>query len=280
MRWHFSKFAGCGNDFILFDNRLDNFPHDHPQLLKQLCHRQRGIGGDGILLLETSDRADCRMRIFNSDGSEAEMCGNGLRCFVRWLPTMGFDQKNTFQIEVSNHLYRATDDGTTIHIDMGQPVDVEWDIPIDFEDLQLTIHHLNTGVPHAVVFVDNIDKAPLMKLGQFLRHHPRWAPRGTNVTIAQVISTQSLKVRTYERGVEGETLACGTGAVAAALAAAYQWGLWGPIQVETRSSESLAVNFDRQGKERFTEISLSGSAEYIFSGEIEINAFSPLFGCT
>lgn len=274
MRWPFAKYAGCGNDFILFDNRQKKFPFFYPELIQRLCHRQQGIGADGILLLESSlhAQADCCMRIFNSDGSEAEMCGNGLRCFTKWLNSCGF-KGPSYCIEVMHQLYTSSVVESEVCIKMKEPSEMRWNIPFNFEDQLFKAHYLHTGVPHVVVLVERVDQINLNKLGPYLRYHPLWQPQGTNVTCVEQIEPQQLKMRTYERGVEAETLACGTGAVAAALAVAYQNHLAkSPLTLETKSGEKLHVGFSLQ-QNRFSTITLTGPVQAIFEGEIDLKKF-------
>ena len=266
MLWSFEKYAGCGNDFILFDNRAGTFPLSHPAIIETLCNRKRGIGADGVLLLEKSKDADARMRIFNADGSEAEMCGNGLRCFAKWLATLGV-QFPTLSIEVMGRKLKTRKVGDAISIEMGIPANIEWNIPLDYANQTLTVHHLNTGVPHTLLFVDELDSIDLNELGPMIRNHQLWNPKGTNLTIAQQTGPQNLKIRTYERGVEGETLACGTGATAAALAAAHLFGMMSPLVIETLSKEELTVHFDHQNG-NFSGVTLTGGAQLIFKGAI------------
>lgn len=266
-QWSFAKYVGCGNDFILFDNRSETFPA-FPLFIQRLCHRQKGIGADGVLLLENSIRADFRLRIFNSDGSEAEMCGNGLRCLIKWLIHLGF-QYPLYRIEVMREILTARVVDRAICIHMGSPRNIQWDIPLRFENQFLRVHSLNTGVPHAVVFVDDVESVNLLKLGAYLRNYSLWMPMGINVTITQKMDEQRIKIRTYERGVEGETLACGTGATAAALAIARQKGCVSPVRVETRSGEELQVTFSFENH-KFYNVTLTGNAEYVFQGEIHL----------
>ncbi len=269
MHWPFTKFVGSGNDFILFDNRSASFPYNQSGLIKKLCHRQWGIGADGVLLLELSMHADCRMRILNSDGTEAEMCGNGLRCFVKWLKVLGF-RRQSYRIEVMNQIVAASHVGEQVCIEMGFIRDICWNIPLQFEDGNLIVHHLNTGVPHTLLFVDDVDQIDLAKIGPYIRQHPIWKPQGTNVTLLQQVERHRLKVRTFERGIEGETLACGTGATAAALSAAYQCNMTGPIVIETRSGEELTVSFSLHDQQ-FSHVTLTGSAHSTFGGEVDLD---------
>lgn len=268
--WSFSKYVGSGNDFILFDNRDCSFPAQ-PSLIQFLCHRQLGVGSDGVILLENSSRADFSFRIFNSDGSEAEMCGNGLRCFVKWLISLGYTS-SAFQIETLQTILTARQKEKDIQIDMHLHDNFHFNTPFSYLNQILKIHSLNTGVPHAVIFFQDIAKVDLCHLGKLIRNHHLWQPHGTNVTIVQEISTTAICIRTYERGVEGETLACGTGAAAAALAFGAIKRSQGPIVVKTKSGEDLIVDYknDLSSKKKnpFSQISLAGSATQVFQGEI------------
>lgn len=268
MRWSFAKYVGCGNDFILFDNRQGTFPLSQPTIISRLCHRQKGIGADGVILLENSQQADFRMRIFNSDGSEAEMCGNGLRCLIHWLTLKGLPA-STYRIETMHRILMAFRREAAICIEMGKPTHLQWNIPLSYHQQLFHAHHLNTGVPHTVLFIHDVDSINLVELGTYIRNHPFWLPKGTNVTVAQQIGAQRFKIRTFERGVEGETLACGTGAVAAALAAAHQHRLVSPLTIQTRSGEELTIGFLRHEKE-FSNVTLTGPAQLTFQGEIDL----------
>lgn len=265
MRWPFDKYAGCGNDFIIFDNRHNNFPLNST-VIRMLCHRRNGIGADGVLLREDSRHADAKMRIFNSDGSEAEMCGNGLRCFVKWLANKS-GNRSPCAIEVNQRILAASHAGHDIRLEMGSPCNLQWNIPIAYENQELTIHHVDTGVPHTIVFVEDIETVNVLAVGSFVRHS--WKPKGTNVTFAKQIGPQKYKIRTYERGVEGETPACGTGAAAAAFAAANLHHCPGPITIETLSGEELIVDF-LAGDDDICRLSLIGPAHPLFHGEIDI----------
>jgi diaminopimelate epimerase len=272
MRWSFAKYVGSGNDFILFDNRSGTFPILQ-SVIQRLCQRQWGIGADGMLLLEYSTQADFRMRIFNSDGSEAEMCGNGLRCFVKWLASMGI-QGQPYRIEVMQRLLTAAQVGDAICIEMGSPRNIQWNIPLRFENQFLLVHYINTGVPHVVLFVKNVEEVNLEKLGSYIRNYSLWMPKGSNVTVAQQTGNGRIKIRTYERGVEGETFACGTGAAAAALTAARHYCCSSPVSIETRSGETLSIGFTVEDL-KFSNVTLTGSAECTFQGEIDLPFYTP-----
>jgi diaminopimelate epimerase len=264
MKWSFSKYSGCGNDFILFDNRKGNFPSQQKDLVVSLCNRQKGIGADGVILLETSQKADYRMRIFNADGSEAEMCGNGIRCLYKFLQEFCTEQ-SACRIETLSKILKVESKDDEVAVLMGDPTEVHWNIPFS----RWTVHHLDTGVPHAIIFSD-LDNLDLFECGREIRFHKRFAPRGANANFASVDEDKTVHIRTYERGVEKETLACGTGATACALAAAQIYGLPAPIQVKVRSGDVLKVDFRKNGND-FCDVRLIGPAEPIFSGTITLN---------
>lgn len=271
--WPFAKYVGCGNDFILFDNRTETFPI-FSRLIRQLCHRQQGIGADGLLLLGNSILADFSVRIFNADGSEAEMCGNGLRCLVKWLIHLGFDLP-LFRIEVMQSVLSARQKQNDIYLEMPNPKNIQWNLVLPYENQSLRLHYLNTGVPHAVIFVKDIENTDIFNLGTFVRNHPFFKPQGTNATFVEELDNKKLKIRTFERGVEGETLACGTGATAAALAAAQLRKLKGPISVATRSGEELVIDFRLQNQE-FADVTLTGPAKCTFMGEVELSKYTQI----
>ncbi|MCE5317567.1 MAG: diaminopimelate epimerase [Parachlamydia sp.] len=263
----FSKYSGSGNDFILIDDRQEQFPQSDRAYIASLCQRQRGIGADGLILLQNSKTADFRMRIFNADGGEAEMCGNGIRClakFIRDLGAVGFH----YQIETMQTILRVEEKKGLFHVEMMQPFDVQWDMKIELSTGPMIIQRLNTGVPHAVLFVDNLNEDKWMALAPSIRRHSAFGSAGTNVNFTSVDASGTVHLRTYERGVEGETLACGTGATATALAVARKLKLTGPIRVLPRSQEALEITFSWEN-ETPTHVSLAGPANYIFSGEIK-----------
>lgn len=258
----FVKYSGCGNDFLIIDNLENEFPCENKALIQTLCNRRNGIGADGILLRENSMLADSKMRIFNLDGSEAEMCGNGLRCFVKWL-----NPPSLLKIEVFGKVFSAFQMEGGITFETETPSDLRWNIPFAYENQELIIHHINTGVPHTLLFVKNIESFPIEKMGYAIRHS--WKPGGTNVTFVEQSGFQKYKVRTYERGVEGETPACGTGAIAAALAASALYQAESPIKLETLSKENLIVHFELN-KGIYSSVSLTGPAKFLFRGEIDL----------
>lgn len=264
----FSKYSGCGNDFVLVDNRSSFFPLTNGLLIRRLCDRQCGIGADGVILLENSQMGDFRMRIFNSDGSEAEMCGNGLRCLGRFLEDLAIQGKN-FLIEVMGRLFPLTLHSKNIQICMGPPKIAIYHQTLSMGFDSFSFDFLNTGVPHVVIFVDNLEAIDLDKIGPKIRHHERFAPQGTNVNFVSTKTEKALSIRTFERGVEQETLACGTGSTAAAIAANKRYGYKNPIIVITRSGEEMVFNL-KTNKGEVEDIIMEGPAKFLFKDRIWI----------
>ena len=237
---HFSKYTGCGNDFILIDNRSLFFPTQETASIQHLCNRRHGIGADGIILLEASNKADYRMRIFNNDGSEAEMCGNGIRCLMLFIAKL-CPGITCCTVETTERLIPLSLQQNGVMAAVGDPTAVRWHLPIDLQKNELSAHFLNTGVPHCVIFVDDIDRVDIASRGPILRRHPLFGVNGTNVNFV-TCTGQECYYRTWERGVEDETPACGTGAIAVALACAYQHHLPSPITIWTRSKQALHLS--------------------------------------
>jgi diaminopimelate epimerase len=263
----FAKYSGCGNDFIIIDDRDHRFPLQ-TELVTRLCHRQKGVGADGILLLDTAEDGAYKMRIFNADGSEADMCGNGLRCLAKFIDNIDAPG-DSFTICTPYGKHRIELNKQQVTATMGAPTHVEWHKKIFLNDGEHLCHFLNTGVPHAVFFVDNLQKISIDKIGREVRFHPLFAPGGTNATFVQLHQKSMLSYRTYERGVEAETLACGTGAVAAALATAYLHKWESPIQATTREGGILTISFlHDQGS--FSDVKMGGPAEEIYHGLFSI----------
>lgn len=268
----FEKYSGCGNDFILIDNRRNFFPTDNPSFVREMCHRKQGIGADGVILLENSGIADFRMKIFNADGSQAEMCGNGIRCLVRFIEDLGF-HKELFVIETMERCLKATSYGDVVSIDMGAVKNINWDCALDVEGTLFSGAFLNTGVPHFVYVTKDIDSFNLLHYGPLIRNHTHFGPNGTNVNVAEILPDR-IRVRTFERGVEDETLACGTGATAVAITAAKKAAQPSPITVEVKSGELLkiAFSFDEMGEP--TSIIMTGRVKKIFEGYYNPNKIS------
>ncbi len=265
----FSKYVGTGNDFILIDNREKIFPAHNRLTIQRLCHRQCGIGADGIILLEKGKAADFAMRTLNADGSEAEMCGNGIRCLTRFLEGLGI-RKPLYHIESGGKLISTRPKEEAISVDMGAPSDVQWNISIPLKTNSYVGHFLNTGVPHIVIFVEAVQALNINALGREIRSHSLFQPKGTNVNFASITGVNEITIRTYERGVERETLACGTGATATALAAATTKGLASPIRMKLRSGESLEIAFSSKG-DTFEEVTMTGPATLVYEGSFIVD---------
>ena len=272
----FLKMNGAGNDFVVLDNRHGQMTLDAPTLA-HLCDRHRGVGADGVLMVETPQskpRADFRMRYYNADGGEAEMCGNGARCFGRYAARLLGTTPDTVTFQTMAGLIRARIEGEQVRIDMSVPTGGS-----DLGSLALEGGHafpdayfLNTGVPHVVIPVEDVETVDVHPLGRSIRYHERFAPRGTNANFIQPVSREEIILRTYERGVEAETLACGTGATASALIHAELNGTEGAgsIAVRVRSGDTLHIGFTRTGPLTFENVTLAGPADFVFSGEISI----------
>jgi diaminopimelate epimerase len=269
MNLDFTKMNGAGNDFILIDNRDGKVRLTTEQVVK-LCHRQRGIGADGLFLLvpARTGKADWAWEFYNSDGSTADMCGNGARCFARFIQkATGARERTSF--ETGAGVIQAVFDGELVTVNLTEPKDLRLAEAVTLASGPAQVHSLNTGVPHAVMFVPDADKAMVQSMGSELRYHKHFAPKGTNVNFVQLRGPNAIRVRTYERGVEGETLACGTGVTASALIAARLHNFNSPVQVQVQGGDLLEVRFERKG-DGFKNVSLKGPADFVFQGEIEI----------
>jgi diaminopimelate epimerase len=264
----FTKMNGAGNDFVLVDNRTKKIKLSREQVVR-LCDRHRGVGADGAMLLVpcASGKADWTWEFYNSDGSTGEMCGNGARCFAQFVRrTTGFNRNFTF--ETGAGIIAAQFNGERVTINLTTPKDLKLNEEIPLSVGSQTLHSINTGVPHAVLFVPDADKAMVEQLGPEIRRHAHFAPKGTNVNFVQLLPNH-IRVRTFERGVEGETLACGTGVTASALISARVHKFASPVKVQVQGGETLEVTFKEHNGE-FADVRLSGPAEFVFEGRIEL----------
>jgi len=246
----YALYSGAGNTFALIEEPISS---QNAILLCEACDV------DGVIFSEDV----FRMRIFNRDGSEAEMCGNGLRCFIKFLMEQNI-HRDYYTIETLAGSHTAWANGNQICVQLPPPQDIRWNLSIE----TYTLHHLNTGVPHAVLFVESVDKVDLMELGPKIRHHPLF-PEGANVN---VVEPHSLRMRTYERGVEAETLACGTGATASALAAAKVFNLPSSLNMKVQSGEKLKISFTPDWK----TITMEGPAKQVGEGTFCLKDKSPI----
>lgn len=269
----FTKMVASGNDFVILETSNQKpVTRNFSYLAKKICNRKYGIGADGVLLIGKSKIADVRMRIFNADGSEAEMCGNGARCIALYSASnqkpVTSNQKK-IKIETRAGIIESEVSGDNVRIKLTDPSDVKLDIPIRIASRLLKVDFINTGVPHAVIFVEGLEKLDVAGLGRQIRNHAYFAPHGANVNFVELSGNDSISIRTYERGVENETLACGTGSVASALITAYQ-STRAPahqkINVKTQGGEILKIYFDKINS-GFKNVWLAGKAGIVFSGK-------------
>jgi diaminopimelate epimerase len=265
---YFTKMNGAGNDFVLIDNRGGNVHLNRDQIMR-ICDRHRGVGADGILLLEKpSNQADFRMRYFNSDGGEAEMCGNGARCFARFANKVANSQ-GKISFETPAGVIAAELKGDLVTLQMTNPTNLRLNVTLRVGDKNKSVHFINTGVPHVVIPVSQIDDVDVCRDGAAIRHHEMFSPKGANVNFIEKRGAKQIAVRTYERGVENETLACGTGVVAGALIFAATENTDGPIGVLVRGGNELQVGFGEIGNQ-FQNVTLTGPADFVFEGTIDV----------
>lgn len=260
---HFTKMSGAGNDFVVIDNMTRRLSVDYARMAKAVCSRHFGIGSDGLLILEPGQDCDFFMRYYNADGSYGGMCGNGGRCIARYAFLTGISGRKP-RFAALDHVYEADVLEASVRLQMKTP-NVLKDSVLAHDTSGV---FLDTGSPHFVCEVADVNVVDVASLGRAIRMHRAFAPDGCNVNFIERIGQNQLSLRTYERGVEAETLACGTGSVAAAISAAIWHQMPSPIEVRVRSGESVHVSFDRKDDD-FSNIILEGSAHILFSGVFE-----------
>ena len=269
----FVKMSGSGNDFILIDHRSGGLDGSTLKaFVAGICRRRFSVGADGVILIESSKIADFRWQFFNADGSRADMCGNGARCAARYAYRLGLCGADLC-FETAAGLISAQVNGRRVTVRLTDPHSLTLNVPISLRDQTIMVSSVNTGVPHAVVTATSVDAVDLPFLGREIRFHPRFAPDGTNVNfICREPIGQDIRIRTYERGVEAETLSCGTGAAAGALVAAVQLGMTSPVRVRPRSGDALTVFFEQRDG-RFHDIRQEGEVRFIYSGVLDAEAW-------
>ena len=272
----FVKMTGAGNDFVLIDGRTTTYALNWVKLAPILCDRRFGIGADGLLVLEPSENAAVRMMYYNADGSFGGMCGNGGRCVAFYL--MQQEKIDRTTIDALGFIYHARASGEKISLHMKDPKGLKQNITLDISAGRLVFHFVDTGAPHAVTFVEDmpeavkrlIEASGINDIGRMVRFHETFAPAGTNVDIIEVVGPRQIRMRTYERGVEGETLACGTGSVASAIIANNIQKLDSPIEVITRSHNSLTVSFTKIDSV-YRDVVLTGPAAIVYTGTVRLD---------
>lgn len=268
----FVKMSGTGNDFIIIDHRNPFLEMEEAaRFAKHVCRRRVSVGADGLFLIEESEQADFKWQFFNSDGSVAEMCGNGARCVARYAYMFGIAPAN-MRFETLAGIIEARVSDINVTIRMTAPHSLQMDHELKLaRDKTISVHTLDTGVPHVVYLVDDADAMDVQELGSIIRYHKDFQPAGTNVNFVALQDTR-LKVRTYERGVENETLACGTGAVASAVIAQLLDKVASPVNVITSGGDQLEISFAMGPGNTVENVFLKGPALFIYQGELTADA--------
>ena len=268
----FMKLSGAGNDFVIIDNLECIVPYESTDFVAKVCERRMSVGADGVLLVEKSARADFNMRYFNADGGEAETCGNGARCISKFAHINGItSQRMCFETKAG--IYESEILKSGVKVRMSDPTDIRLNFPLRLDDGIYTVCSANSGVPHVVFFIEDLDAADVINLGAQTRYHDDFLPAGTNVNFVRINNEREIDIRTYERGVEGETLACGTGSIASAVLSTLRGKTIPPVAVRTASGSVLTIHFDLDGSEP-KNVHLEGDARVIYAGELEEDAWN------
>ena len=266
----FAKMSGAGNDFVIIDQRRPLVPQgEQENFVRMVCRRMFSVGADGVIFIENSEHADFSWKFYNADGSIAEMCGNGARCAARFAFAKGIaEKKMSFETLAGTIEAEVLDDGEEVSLLMTSPFDFRTGLEADLDGTTHTISFMDSGVPHAVIFMDEGAEIPVKKWGHEIRFHKLFQPAGANVNFVQYLADGGIRVRTYERGVEDETMACGTGAVAGAIFASASGKLDSPVTVTTSGGEKLTIVFDLQKDGTAENVHLQGPARIIYIGQL------------
>ena len=262
----FTKAVASGNDFVIIDDKdgqIKKSGLNYGEMARDICRRHLSVGADGILVLEGAADADFRMRIINPDGTEVDMCGNGARCSALYAAYKGWG--TSFNILTGAGMLGAEVSGNKVRLKMSTPTDLKLEINLGLGDSMMNVSFINSGVPHVVHFVKDIEDYPVVAIGRKVREHSFFAPGGTNVNFVGERVGDEFPVRTYERGVEDETLACGTGSVASALILGLSGQTVPPVKMRTKSGEILTVHYEILG-DKVQNVYLEGSADIIYEG--------------
>ena len=267
----FGKLSAGGNDFIVIDNRQGNLSGDLSSWIKRICCRRLSVGADGVILLEESSKADIRMTYFNADGSEAPLCGNGVRAIARYASLLGIVSPK-MTIETGAGLIPAEVRGDRVRISLPPPSKVELHFLLQLGEETMEGSYIEVGVPFFVQRVEELEEFPVTERGRKIRHHPAFQPGGTNVCFVKVLHRNRIAVRIYERGVEDETLSSGTGCLSASLVTTFLEETSPPITCQTRGGIDIGVDFQyRRGK--ISSVSIEGDARLIYYGELHKDAY-------
>ncbi|MDR1662860.1 MAG: diaminopimelate epimerase [Endomicrobium sp.] len=270
MEIKFSKLTAAGNDFILIDNRESIiYEKDCQNLARKLCDRRYSIGGDGLILLEKSYCKDFKMKFFNSDGSHASMCGNGGRSIAKFAYDLGIvDSQMVFETDAGVVNAKILS-GDRVKLDLYEPKDLKRNIKVKLSDREFDVDFINTGVPHVVIFIDDIKKIDIFRYGREIRYHKVFAPSGANVNFVQVEKDNTIFVRTYERGVENETLACGTGITASGIISVLKGFVKSPVDVIAIGGDKLSVSMIVDN-DKISSVVLEGPSVISFKGIVKV----------
>ena len=269
MKIPFWKMHGAGNDFVLIDDREQTFPDTDHDLIHQLARPKYGIGCEGVILIQPSESADFQMRFYNPDGGEVEMCGNGARCVARLAHEIDAAPRKMRFDTVAGLIHAEVLKHNQVQLTMTEPKDWALNRELDLDGQKLPYHFVNSGVPHVVLVVEDLAHADVANIGAAIRYHAQFQPAGTNVNLIEITGPDSLSIRTYERGVEAETLACGTGMVAAGLVAGSLGLVSIPVKITCASGDILQINYEAS-EHGATNVTLTGPAVHVFKGEIEL----------
>jgi len=268
----FFKMSGSGNDFILIDNRDGSLPvTDLSGFARKVCAPKISVGADGLIVIVPSSKADFRWLFFNADGSEAEMCGNGGRCAARFALLRGIASER-LSFETKAGIIDAEVRDRTVKLRLTDPQALALDDRIAVKGRSIEVSSINTGVPHAIHYVTDLEHFDVFGYGREIRYHDRFKPAGTNANFVAAVDAGTIQVRTYERGVEGETLACGTGATASALISAWKGLVSSPVDVVVRSGETLRIYFEKNQK-GFEKVYLEGGTTLVCKGYLTEEAY-------
>jgi diaminopimelate epimerase len=260
MKIEFHKYQGTGNDFILLDNRSKTYDQLTEKQVALMCNRRFGIGADGLILLNLKEGFDLEMKYYNADGAEGSMCGNGGRCMIKFVASLGIRKNNYHFLAVDGEHEAEIDTNGLVRLKMANVNKVE---------VHSNYFILNTGSPHYVKYIKDIMKIDVKNSGRMIRYSPAFEKDGINVNFVESMDDDKIYVRTYERGVEDETLSCGTGVTASALIAAHNDNGFNRVEVKTPGG-NLSVEFDKVDDNHFENIWLNGPANFVFKGEIEV----------
>jgi diaminopimelate epimerase len=283
INYSFTKLSGAGNDFILLDKKINPEVELTPQIIKKLANRQAGIGADGVLVIWDAEGYAFGMNYYNADGSSGSLCGNGARCAILYGKESGRVKQGPVKFVSGDTVYSGSVlDNGLVRIYLNQPSNLKFNFKVKAANQLINASYVNTGAPHVVInigdvlrnhadhnsFFMDLDNFPVRELGREIRYHKDFAPEGTNVNFIK-IEDGVIQIRSYERGVEDETLSCGTGSVAAAVISYTNYLLKPPINLISRSGAKIVVDFKYENQ-RMQELSLTGPAEVTFKGEITI----------